>query len=287
MESRSLPVPDGLDGVRVDAALAKMLGFSRTFAAEVAEADGVRQDGRVLGKSDRLRGGAWLEVEWQARREPRGRSRSRCPISASSTTMTTSSWSTSRPASPPTRPSGGKGRRCSARSPAADSASPRPAQPSGRASCIASMSARAGSWSSPRPSTPTRRSSARSRSARSRRSITPSCRGTPIRSPGRSTRRSGGIPTHSWKFAVTPDGQGLRHALRDARGVPRRLAARDPSRDRADAPDPRAHGRAPASVRRRSALRRRPDAVGAARPDAAVAARAPALVRPSRDRATG
>jgi len=70
MESRSLPVPDGLDGVRVDAALAKMLGFSRTFAAEVAEADGVRQDGRVLGKSDRLHGGAWLEVEWQARREP-------------------------------------------------------------------------------------------------------------------------------------------------------------------------------------------------------------------------
>lgn len=70
MESRSLPVPDGLDGVRVDAALAKMLGFSRTFAAEVAEADGVRQDGRVLGKSDRLRGGAWLEVEWQARRDP-------------------------------------------------------------------------------------------------------------------------------------------------------------------------------------------------------------------------
>ncbi len=70
MESRTLPVPDGLDGTRVDAALAKMLGFSRTFAAEVAEAGGVRMDGRVLGKSDKLRGGAWLEVEWQAKREP-------------------------------------------------------------------------------------------------------------------------------------------------------------------------------------------------------------------------
>ena len=54
MESRSLPVPDGLDGMRVDAALAKLLGFSRTFAAEVAEAGGVTLDGRVLGKSDRL-----------------------------------------------------------------------------------------------------------------------------------------------------------------------------------------------------------------------------------------
>ena len=70
MDSRSLPVPDGLDGVRVDAALAKMLGFSRTFAAEVAEAGGVRMDGRELAKSDKLRAGAWLDVEWQARREP-------------------------------------------------------------------------------------------------------------------------------------------------------------------------------------------------------------------------
>ncbi|WP_431803908.1 RluA family pseudouridine synthase [Microbacterium sp. bgisy203] len=70
MESRSLPVPDGLDGVRVDAALAKMLGFSRTFAAEVAEAGGVSLDGRTLGKSDKLRGGGWLEVSWDDRRAP-------------------------------------------------------------------------------------------------------------------------------------------------------------------------------------------------------------------------
>ena len=69
MESRTLPVPDGLDGVRVDAALAKMLGFSRTFAAEVAEAGGVELDGRALGKSDRLRSGGWLSVEWDP---PRG-----------------------------------------------------------------------------------------------------------------------------------------------------------------------------------------------------------------------
>ena len=58
MDSRSLPIPDGLDGARVDAALAKMLGFSRTFAAEVAEAGGVTMDGRTLAKSDKLRGGA-------------------------------------------------------------------------------------------------------------------------------------------------------------------------------------------------------------------------------------
>ncbi|WP_210505341.1 RluA family pseudouridine synthase [Naasia sp. SYSU D00057] len=66
-ESRSLPVPDGLDGERVDAALAKLLGFSRTAAADIARAGGVRLDGRVLDKSDRLSAGGWLEVEWEDR----------------------------------------------------------------------------------------------------------------------------------------------------------------------------------------------------------------------------
>ncbi|GAA1693145.1 RluA family pseudouridine synthase [Microcella alkalica] len=70
-ESRALPVPDGLSGERVDAALAKLLGFSRTFAAEVAEAGGVTVDGRTLGKSDRLPRDAWLEVSWEPRREAR------------------------------------------------------------------------------------------------------------------------------------------------------------------------------------------------------------------------
>jgi 23S rRNA pseudouridine1911/1915/1917 synthase len=71
VESRSLPVPDGLDGTRVDAALAKMLGFSRTFAADVVDAGGVAMDGRTLAKSDKVRGGAWLEVSWAPKEEPR------------------------------------------------------------------------------------------------------------------------------------------------------------------------------------------------------------------------
>ncbi|MDN3311888.1 RluA family pseudouridine synthase [Microbacterium oryzae] len=70
-QSRRLPIPDGLEGVRVDAALAKMLGFSRTFAAEVAEAGGVELDGVVVGKSDRLSAGSWLDVEWQPKEDPR------------------------------------------------------------------------------------------------------------------------------------------------------------------------------------------------------------------------
>ncbi len=64
-------MPDGLDGTRVDAALAKMLGFSRTFAADVAEAGGVSMDGRVLSKSDKLHAGAWLDVSWAPKEEPR------------------------------------------------------------------------------------------------------------------------------------------------------------------------------------------------------------------------
>jgi 23S rRNA pseudouridine1911/1915/1917 synthase len=60
---RTLPVPDGLAGERVDAAIARMLGFSRTQAAELAAAGAVRLDGREVGKSDRLTPGGWLEVD--------------------------------------------------------------------------------------------------------------------------------------------------------------------------------------------------------------------------------
>ena len=70
MESRSLFVPDGLAGERVDSAIAKLLGFSRTFAAEVIEAGGVLLDGRQLAKSDRLPAGGWLEVSWVSKTEP-------------------------------------------------------------------------------------------------------------------------------------------------------------------------------------------------------------------------
>jgi len=62
-ERRTLPVPDGLAGERVDAGLARLLGLSRTRAAQVVEAGGVLLDGRPVGKSDRLVPGGRLEVE--------------------------------------------------------------------------------------------------------------------------------------------------------------------------------------------------------------------------------
>lgn len=63
MSLRVLPVPDGLVGERVDAALARMTGLSRSRAGELCAAGAVRLDGRALGKSDRLQAGQLLEVD--------------------------------------------------------------------------------------------------------------------------------------------------------------------------------------------------------------------------------
>ncbi|GAA3208115.1 RluA family pseudouridine synthase [Nonomuraea helvata] len=61
-EQRSLPVPDGLEGERLDAALSRLFGFSRTRAAELIVAGEVLVDGQQPAKSDRVHAGAWLDV---------------------------------------------------------------------------------------------------------------------------------------------------------------------------------------------------------------------------------
>lgn len=68
MDARTLPVPDGLDGERVDVGLARLFGISRTTAADLAGSGSVRLDGAPVGKSDRLHAGGWLEVELPAPR---------------------------------------------------------------------------------------------------------------------------------------------------------------------------------------------------------------------------
>lgn len=62
MTSRSMPVPEGLAGMRVDAGLSRLLGLSRTVVATLAENGDVELDGAPAGKSDRLVPGAWLQV---------------------------------------------------------------------------------------------------------------------------------------------------------------------------------------------------------------------------------
>jgi 23S rRNA pseudouridine1911/1915/1917 synthase len=66
-DHRTLPVPDGLEGERLDAGLARLFGFSRTKAAELAGAGLVTLDGAVVGKSERLRAGSLLEVDVPSR----------------------------------------------------------------------------------------------------------------------------------------------------------------------------------------------------------------------------
>jgi 23S rRNA pseudouridine1911/1915/1917 synthase len=70
VESRSLPVPPGLAGERADAGIAKLLGLSRSVTAQIAEDGGIVVDGITLGKADRLRADAWLEVTWEPRTGP-------------------------------------------------------------------------------------------------------------------------------------------------------------------------------------------------------------------------
>ncbi|MFM9378113.1 RluA family pseudouridine synthase [Gordonia sp. VNK21] len=61
-ESRSMPVPDGLDGLRVDAAVSRLLGLSRTVVAGLADAGDITVDGVPVGKSHKLAAGRWLDV---------------------------------------------------------------------------------------------------------------------------------------------------------------------------------------------------------------------------------
>ena len=59
---RTVFVPEGLGGERVDAGVARLFGLSRTRAADLAGEGLVVVDGKVAGKSDRLASGAMLEV---------------------------------------------------------------------------------------------------------------------------------------------------------------------------------------------------------------------------------
>lgn len=61
-ETRHLPVPEGLEGMRADAALAKLLGLTRTAAAGLCADGDVLVDGEPVTKSERLLTGTWLEV---------------------------------------------------------------------------------------------------------------------------------------------------------------------------------------------------------------------------------
>jgi 23S rRNA pseudouridine1911/1915/1917 synthase len=59
---RLLPVPDGLDGLRLDVALSRLLGFSRNAAADLVDGGRVSLDGVVQKASAKVRAGSLLEL---------------------------------------------------------------------------------------------------------------------------------------------------------------------------------------------------------------------------------
>lgn len=72
-DTRRLPVPEGLAGERADVGLARLLGLSRSAAADLCSSGAVEIDGRPITKSDRLIADAWLQVtlpEPEMQREP-------------------------------------------------------------------------------------------------------------------------------------------------------------------------------------------------------------------------
>jgi 23S rRNA pseudouridine1911/1915/1917 synthase len=69
-QQRSLLVPDGLAGERLDSALARMFGLSRSRAADLVSDGLVRLDGATPMKSDRVQAGALLDVEIPGEADP-------------------------------------------------------------------------------------------------------------------------------------------------------------------------------------------------------------------------
>jgi 23S rRNA pseudouridine1911/1915/1917 synthase len=69
-DTRLLPVPEGLDGLRLDVAISRLFGFSRTTAAELIDAGNVSVDGSRQVRSSKVHAGSVLEVTMPRAPEP-------------------------------------------------------------------------------------------------------------------------------------------------------------------------------------------------------------------------
>ena len=69
-DRRQLPVPDSLDGERVDAAVAQLFGLSRTRSADLIAQGLVLVDGASARKSDRVLPGSALDITIPAVADP-------------------------------------------------------------------------------------------------------------------------------------------------------------------------------------------------------------------------
>ncbi|WP_109506375.1 RluA family pseudouridine synthase [Nocardioides speluncae] len=69
-EHKVVLVPEGLAGERVDTAIARMFGLSRTRAADLVSGGHVQLDGAGVAKSDRVHAGGMLDVTIPATSDP-------------------------------------------------------------------------------------------------------------------------------------------------------------------------------------------------------------------------
>lgn len=69
-DQRVVLIPEGLEGERVDTAMARMFGLSRSKCADLILAGNVEVDGRRANKSDRVTAGATLDVTIPVERDP-------------------------------------------------------------------------------------------------------------------------------------------------------------------------------------------------------------------------
>lgn len=69
-ENRSIEVPEGLGGERLDVVLSRLFGFSRAFAQDVIDSGGALLAGKPGVKSDRVSAGDHLDVTFEPRKPP-------------------------------------------------------------------------------------------------------------------------------------------------------------------------------------------------------------------------
>ncbi|MGX7680392.1 RluA family pseudouridine synthase [Jatrophihabitans sp. DSM 45814] len=61
-DTRMMPVPDGLEGLRLDIAISRMFGLSRTVAADLIDDGSVTLNGASPARSEKVKSGSWLEI---------------------------------------------------------------------------------------------------------------------------------------------------------------------------------------------------------------------------------
>ena len=70
VETRTIAVPEGLSGERLDVVLSRLFGFSRAFAQDIIEHGGAVLAGKPGHKSDRVTSGVMLDVTFEPKKPP-------------------------------------------------------------------------------------------------------------------------------------------------------------------------------------------------------------------------